>query len=174
MKLLLRKHVNHLLDDFEDKIKKSVANEMTTFERTRIPNCVSLELVSQVSGFLNNHRHMQEILNQHTNVMTRELSDIAKKIISEISNEDQYHVMQTQIRQEAEKRVENMINLQTKFFNNEVVNMKKMFQSEIETIPSLNKQIATLKSELQQYIYIVGTIFMLQASSVVIYYSLVK
>ena len=151
MKIIIKKQMESVLNEFESNIKKNNKDEFKTFERTRIPNLVANEISHQMPGFLNTNPHMQEILNGHSLKLSQQLSKVAKDVISTISNEEQYHIMQTEIRKHAEERVAKMMADHEIEFREKLEKIQDRVKAELSGIIRTNARM-NLLSETVEYL----------------------
>lgn len=147
-------------------VPNMINQQLDNYTKIQIPSHVAKNLSEQITGFLNNHTVMQNILEGHSKKLNEDLEVSAKNTLDRVTNEDQYHQVTNSHLDNMEKRCtkqikefkdisKGLIKSQENTFTDKLKNMQSQVNKEIETLKNTNnlldiqgKKIEYLESQL--------------------------
>ncbi len=151
-----------------------VQSQLDNYTKIQIPSHVAKCLAEQITGFLNHHTQMNEILEKHSKDLNGKLSVSAKKTLDEVTNEPQYHKVTESHLDNMTKRFEakmkeldsqssSQLSQQQSTFNSALATMKKQVTDEVQALKDANtklgeqeRKINDLRGELMMFKWAFG------------------
>ena len=143
----------------ETKETKEMTKEAIKELERNVPALVTREMVSQITGYLNNHVAMQDILSFHAGNLNQKLYLVAEEILNKIVNEERYHTLYLKLEQAAKEKVDRMIEEKKKVwieqmqfhevrFNKMLDEHRKRIEEELNNISKTNKRMDKLQDSI--------------------------
>lgn len=156
---LIQKELNNKLPDHTKSIKEKVKthvhdivnNKLKDFQRDTIPSLVAKELTNQITAFLNNHTQMNQLIEYHTNQLNAALTDTARKTLSDLVNEPQYHLTTTAHLTSMSTKCDLKILEIQSVLNQQLSNNYQSFDEQLKALKNTNnRELSELKDHLQE------------------------
>lgn len=176
--------------EMERKLPNMLDNKMNYYYLTILPTQVANQLDTQITKYVNNNFQFQNILEKHKSDLNQQLEIGAKKILTEVVDDPNYHKITTEHLNAIDKKGEQKITqisktAENKFtsidekFNDNIKNMKhdventlSSLKQSLNSVARLEKEVQTLKNDVAS---LKGTtIGMFLCSALIIGYLMVK
>lgn len=150
-----------------------VRDQLDNYTKIQIPSHVAKSLSEQITGFLNNHVQMNQILINHSSSLNQQLYNSATETLARVVNEEQYHQVTSAHLNAMNTRFDNYINdLQKKTesllasydqrFNQKLQDIQNQVNKELESLVQTNikvKEQETKINDLQNNLFLTKVTF---------------
>ena len=161
---------NQVKYQVQNIVPKIVQEQLDNYTKIQIPSHVAKNMAEQVTGFLNNHNQMNQILLEHSLKLNEQLTNSAKDTLDRVTNEEQYHqVTNSHLKnmnnrfEDVMKSIENNATLQldnqNKVFYNNMKDMHDRVAAEIKTLKETNEKLKDVEKTVNN---LEGELFILK------------
>jgi len=122
--------INKMVNDFE----KTMTQKLDQCIQFGIPNSVAKALHDQITGFLNNHTQMNQIMAQHLANLNSELYASVANILHKLVNEDQYHQVSNAHMESMKVKFNELMNTMNVKSDSQTMQIDTMAKNKMKTI----------------------------------------
>lgn len=169
---------NRVPNEVRNIVPNIVNQQLDNYTRIQIPSHVAKNLAEQITGFLNNHVQMQNILENHSKKLNEDLYVSAKSTLDRLTNEEQYHSVTKSHLENMDKRYNSEIDIfkgiskgllksQENTFVDSLESMKNQVNKETENIRNIDNECKSLRAEITTMKWLAGSLFVVTGVSLI-------
>jgi myosin heavy subunit len=148
-------------------VPKIVRDQLDNYTKIEIPSHVAKSMSEQISGFLNNHNQMTQLLLEHSNTLNSQLEISATQTLDRLTNEEKYHEVTNSHLSNITKRFDQQIIEFSKvtqaqlvrhqsIFNDELIKMQQQVNKEIQALAEASDKLVEMEHQLSIFKWLVS------------------
>lgn len=147
-------NLNTLINDRVDFLVKQEVNTIVPpLVKSEIDKYAMYTLPTQVNTLLSNSPIMQQILQSHSNQLNTELESTARKFLTRLVNEDQYHDMTKSYLTSCRSRFDKFTEQCNDSVTDTLTSVQYMVDQKVQRIETLEQTVANQETQIQELQY---------------------